>query len=89
MRSSALHLGVGLIGPFVEGSGVVQCPAVTQDLQDNRRETRPRTAPSIGNDRGLRRDPLGPQERVELVGRPQGPVVRVEKLGPFQVDSAR
>ena len=61
-RSLAIHFGVGLTGPFVEGSCVVRCPVVTQDLQDKRRETRARTAPSVGSDRGLRCDPFSRQE---------------------------
>ena len=53
-RSSAIHHGVGLIGPFVEGSGVAACPVVTEDFQDKRCETRACTASSVGSDRGLR-----------------------------------
>ncbi len=51
--------------------------------------TRARTAPSVGNDRGLWSDPLSPQERGELGGGLQRPVVGIEKLGPIQVDSSR
>lgn len=81
--ASALHFGIRLIGPFVKGASVARCPVVTQDLQDERRETRPRTAPSIGKDRGLRCDPLGRQECGELGGRLQRPMVGIEKLFVF------
>ena len=66
---STLNLGVSLTRPLIKGPRVAQRPVVAEDLQDNRRETRPRTPPSIGHDRGLRCDPLGAQERVELVCR--------------------
>ncbi len=87
--SSAIHFGVRLIGPFVEGSGVVRCPDVTQNLQDKRCETRARTAPSIGDDGGLRREPLRPQEGRELGGGLQRPAVRIKELGVLQLVGPR
>ena len=84
--SSANHFGVRLMGPFVEGASVVGCPVVTQDLKDKRRETRARTTPSISVDSCLRCDPFSPQERGEVGGRLERPVVGIEKLLVVQVD---
>ena len=77
------------MGPFVEGPGIVRRPVVTQDFQNKRCETRPRASASVGEDRGLRGDPLRPQERVEFVGGLQRPVARIKEFGPLQVDGPR